>query len=434
MDNLPPFVPEPDSPSQTEIVPSVLISTCQGWSEFAKWYWRLIGNQYRSPPELRRLALTIGNERETPMNRLLAAARWISREIGRREWEFGPYAFRPLSARSILSRMSADGKDRALLLSLWAWEYGLEAWPVLTRLRSRRYQPGGSADLSFPLLNNFNHSLAAIAGEDGRLSFLDASNPNRPPEMLPGQLSGSLAVIIRPDGGEIVEFPDIGSAACLWEEEADLIVDEDGSVLWEEEAAGTGAAAEILRARFAAPDSRTPAWETFLAAQCAPPTAAWTDFAESPQPSAPAVFSGRVRLGRLAVKRDGRALLRIPPLPGVISAGRGGFAFPLSLDAITMLGIRSQDLVLPHGFSITRRIRVRYPDDWRLLNPLSPFRRDYPFGTLSLVTNGSPGVLQIEFSVAVPLHRLAAGDFPAFREMASFCKRWMEPVLVWETP
>ncbi|MDR2390381.1 MAG: hypothetical protein LBE84_01680, partial [Planctomycetota bacterium] len=204
--------------------------------------------------------------------------------------------------------------------------------------------------------------------------------------------------------------------------------------LWEEDATGTGAAAEMLRARFAAPDSRTSAWESFLAAQCAHPTAAWTDFTENPQFPASASFAGRSRLRRLAVKRDGRTILRIPPFPGTASADRGSFPFPLSLDEMAVPGIRNQDLVMPYGFAIKRRIRVRYPEDWRLLNPVSPFRREYPFGILSLAANGPAGVLHIEFSVEIPRHRLAVGDFSAFREMAALCKRWIEPILVWETP
>ncbi|MDR1521073.1 MAG: hypothetical protein LBU23_13170, partial [Planctomycetota bacterium] len=354
--------------------------------------------------------------------------------IGRRDWEFGPWAFRPMSARSILSRRSADGKDRALLLCLLAGEYGLEAWPVLARLRDRRLPPDEASSLALPLLDHFNHSLVMVGTEDGKPLLLDASNPYRPPAVMPSQLSGSFGMVIFPDSARPVEIPDLGAAACLWEEKADVTVDEDGGVLWEEEIVASGAAAEALRFNFQNPDTRDHAWESFLSSRAGVPGAVWSEFSEDPRTPASASFSGRARLGRLASLLDGRAILKTPPLPGFGAPGSGGPSFPLSLDDMAIRGLRRHDLSLPYGFRITRDIRVRYPDGWRLVNPAPSFRREYAFGSVSLSSESSPGVLAVKFDVNNPSRLLAAGDFPDFREMAALAKRWLNPILAWETP
>ncbi len=434
MNDLPAFVSEPDSPGREEVTPCVQISSFADWDEFARWYWRLIGAQYHSPPELRLLAERIAGEDTIPLVKLDRAAEWVAANIGHREWEYGPYAFRPINARSILSRLSADGKDRTLFLCLLAREYGLEAWPVLARQRDRRFSPSGTGDLSLPLLDHFNHSLVMVETGYGGQIFLDASNPYRPPGVMPSQLSGSPGVVVMPEGAEKIIIPDVGSAACVWEESADLVVDEDGSGLWEEEVKGTGTAAEALRLRFKLPDTRTDAWSAFLAVQRGVPGAAWSDFREDPEAPASAFFKGRARIRDMAMVEGDRVLLDVPPLPGLSSQPGGDFAFPLSLDEMAAQGVREQDLELPHGFKISRRVRIRYPDDWRLANPCQPFSLAYGFGTLSLSCESGPGSLILQFDMEVPGHRLAAADYPAFREMAAQARRWLRPLLVWEKP
>ncbi|MCC8179720.1 MAG: DUF3857 domain-containing protein, partial [Planctomycetes bacterium] len=432
MTDLPAFVPEPHSPGQHALMPCVQMSSFGEWDEFARWYWRFFGGQYHTPPELRRLAHLVGRGDSLPLNKLDRAAEWISKNLGHREWEFGPYAFRPINARTILSRLTADGKDRTLLLCLLAREYGLQAWPVLARLRDSRYAATGSDDLALPLLENFNHSLVMVKTRLGGDIFLDASNPYRPPGVMPSQLFGSPGMAIMPDAAERVLIPDGGSAGGRWDEWSQLVVDEDGSVLWEQRIDGSGTAAETLRARFRDADARNDVWTGFLASIGATPSATATSFGEDSSTPASASFSGRARLRRYAAVDDERVVAALPPLPGTVTQATGRQAFPLSLYDFVRQGNRRQDLVLPYGFRLARRISVSYPEEWTLVNQPARFEREEPFGKISLAVESGPGALVLDFVIEVPNYLIKADNFDAFRTMTAQAEQWLRPVLAWE--
>jgi Uncharacterized protein conserved in bacteria containing a divergent form of TPR repeats len=435
MNGLPAFSPEPDSPGQHQLMPCVQMSSFNDWDEFARWYWRLIGGQYHTPPELRELAERLGAGTDIPMVKLDRAAEWMAQNMGHREWSYGPYAFRPINARSILSRLAADGKDRTLFLCLLAREYGLEAWPVLARMRNRRFAPSGSDDLGLPLLDHFNHSLVLVESRQGGDVLMDASNPYRPPGIMPSQLFGVNGMEITASGADPIVIPDNGEDGCRWEETAELEIDPDGSIIWEESIESSGTAAEALRRRFRDPDTRLDAWTTYLTSIGGTPTAVHGDFSENPAAPMSAFFSGRARLRNWAMVENDRVVLHVPELPGAVSGAAGRPAYPLSLEGLASVGIREQDLVLPYGFRVVRRLGISYPEEWKLLNPAMPFAYDYPFGTIRLEAEAdTPGKLNIRFTIEIPGHRVAASDFPAFREASARAARWLKPLLVWEKP
>lgn len=433
MSNLPAFTPEPGSPGQNQLMPCIQISSFRNWDEFSRWYWRLFGGQYHTPPELRRLARYVAGEASAPMDKLDLAAAWISRNLAHREWEYGPYAFRPINARTVLSRLAADGKDRALLLTLLAREYDLAAWPVLARMRDDKYAPIGSENLSLPLLEHFNHSLVRVDTGLGGDVYLDASNPYRPPGVMPSQLFGSPGVAVGPESGRVVVIPDGGVSACVWEDTATMVVDEDGSVLWEQKVRGTGTAAETLRMRFRREEGRDDVWMRFLTSLGATPSTAAAQFDELPQAPAEAEFSGRARLRRLAMMNDNRAVLTVPPFPGALAPG-GDFAYPLSFRDYARYGLREQDLLLPHGFRLARSLRISYPSEWRLANPPESFVEERGFGRVELRVSSSPGAMTLEFEATLPGHRIRAGDYDDFRLLTARMQRWLRPLLIWEMP
>lgn len=434
MSNLPAFISEPFSPGIFELTPCVQVSAFGNWDDFARWYWRLIGVQYHAPPELRNLAAHMDQGERVPMAKLDRAATWISMNIGYRPWEYGLYAFRPINARSVLSRLSADSKDRTLLICLLAKEYGLDGWPVLARMRNQSFVPVAAEGPSLPLLDHFNYSLALVHSALGGDVFMDASNPYRPPAVMPSQLFGSPGLVVTPNGARRISIPDGGVAACDWREEAELVVDEDGSVLWEEKVSGVGIAAEMLRRRFRDTGADSEAWYEFLVSQGGNPSAISDQFGAEASIPAAADWEGRARLRSFATVDNNRVIMQIPSLPGARSTMGERLAFPLDLTEYARQGERQQDLLLPHGFRISRRISVRYPPEWRLLNPEETQQRKFEFGNLTIHGDQSEGSMEMEFTVEVPGHRIAAGDFPAFREMAAMVVRWIRPELVWEKP
>lgn len=434
MSNLPAFLSEPYSPGVYELTPCVQVSAFGDWDEFARWYWRLIGVQYHSPPELRNMAERMGRNEKVPMAKLDRAATWIAQNIGYRPWEYGPYAFRPINARSVLSRLSADGKDRTLLICLLAREYGLKGWPVLARMRNQSFAPVAMDGASLPLLDHFNYSLAMVHSAMGGDVFMDASNPYRPPAVMPSQLFGSPGLVVTPTGAKSITIPDGGVAACNWTETAELVIDEDGSILWEQNVSGVGTAAEMLRKRFRDTGTDSEAWYEFLVSQGGNPSAIFDRFeVDASRPSA-ADWQGRARLRQFATMEENRVIMQIPALPGAKSPVEERYAYPLDLEDYACQGERQQVMLLPYGFRIARHISVRFPSGWRLVNPIRSTTRKFSFGTVSMDTVLGTGSLELDFVVEVPGFRIAAGDFYGFREMAALVAKWIRPELVWEKP
>ncbi|MDR0362783.1 MAG: DUF3857 domain-containing protein [Planctomycetota bacterium] len=434
LEDVPGFVREPDAPAQEEAAPTVRISSFADWDEFARWYWRLIGAQYHTPPELRLLAARAGGVEPFPMSRLDRASEWIADNLGVRDWEFGLYAFRPIGARAILSRRSADAKDRTLLLCLLADAYGLRAWPVLARSVDPESGRTGVDRLDLPLLDHFSHSLAAVETEAGGDVLLDASSPYRPPGVAPAALFGTNAVKVTPSGGELVIIPDSGILGCEWSEESEATVDEDGGVLWEQKVRGAGTAAEALRARFRDEATREGAWAGFLDGLGALSSASACDFADGDPSPAHALFSGRARIRRLSRSAGMRLTMNLPPPPGRIPADGGQYEYPLSLGKYARLGEREQPLLLPSVFSLARRIGVSYPPEWRLENPPGSMEAEFPFGKIALSVSMSPGRLQCDLSVVLTEKVVSPGDYASFRRVAAFVERWRRPFLSWEKP
>jgi hypothetical protein len=264
--------------------------------------------------------------------------------------------------------------------------------------------------------------------------YLDAANPFRPVGVIPSRLFGAAGMAISPGGAHRAILPDGGVSACEWSETAELIVDEDGSVIWQEEVAGVGTAAEMLRRHFRSRDDAPAAWNDFLVSIGGDPSVAEGEFHDGDILPSRADWHGRARLRRHAAMQDERVILAVPALPAPLSSSRGRGTFPLGLEEYARMGERDQDLVLPHGFRIARRIAVTHPGGWRLVNPARSFRKAYPFGSLSLAYSRNADGVEMDFVVEVPGHMIKAADFPAFREMAALASRWIRPELVWEKP
>ncbi|MDR3210670.1 MAG: DUF3858 domain-containing protein [Planctomycetota bacterium] len=436
MQDLPAYVDEPYGPGRYSRMPYIQVSSLRDWNEFSRWYWRLINTQYHTPPELRFLVrrLAGGRENASPLTQLDRAAAWVAENLSHRNWEFGAYAFRPLSVRAILSRRAADTKDRTLLLCLLAHEYQFSATPVLTRSwESRGGVPELEAD-SLPLLDYFNYSLAAVDTGEGGEVFFDPSSPNRPPAVMPAALFAAPAIRLDPEGATLIRIPDAGVEGCVWEEVAEAVVDPMGNLVWEETLRGQGTAAEALRQKFGRTENPVAAWETFLDSEGGLARAASAELAENPASPASVTFTGRSELVDFANHGQGRMLLPLPPLPGRVDRQRMRREFPLSLGYLAAYAERQENLSLPQAFRLERRIGVNYPPDWHLVNPPQEREEDYPFGKLRVKVALSSGRVDLDYRLEVTNREIAPGDFPDFRRLAALAERWTRPLLLWETP
>lgn len=422
MSNLPACADEPLAASQDVANPCVQVSSFADWDEFARWYWRLMGSQYYAPPELSRLAARIAGDAELPLDKLDRAAQWVARAISPRQWAAGMYAYRPLNVRSVLSRRAADSKDRALLLCLLAREYGLEAWPVFTRSRDGVF--GGADDIALPILDHFNYCTVLVAAQGGDV-FLDAGNIWRNPGVPSSRTQGETGIVLRDGSAQKIVIPDDGALAASWEEQGELVLEANGSASWAVRVFGAGAAAEELRRRFGSDDSREERWQQQLAVQYSLPQSAGAEFSDDPAHPARAVFAARTALPEAAVLGNDRVMAAVPHA----FAADGP---PAVLWGLARAGLRSRDIVLPHGFRMARTLDISWPAGWRLVTMPQPLERAYPFGNAVLRVQPRPGGMVLAYELQIPGHRIAAKDFDAVREFAALAQSWLALNLVWE--
>jgi hypothetical protein len=178
----------------------------RSWDEVAHWF------EQRSRPARAPLAGDLYPR--GPGDPASEAASWVQRSVRYVALEVGEGGYVPRSPSLVARRRFGDCKDKAFLLLALLARCGREALPVLTRPRS-----AGRIDPDFPTPVAFNHLVVAVripssTGlpaevrlRDGPAMIFDPTEESTPFGQLPGELQGGRGLVVRADGGELVEFP-----------------------------------------------------------------------------------------------------------------------------------------------------------------------------------------------------------------------------------
>lgn len=175
--------------------------TLYSWEGFGTWLYELWSGRQQLPPDLERkvdaIAAEASSERE--LTRRLYAfmqerTRYISVQLGIGGWQ-------PFTAAHVHDRGYGDCK--ALTNYLWAMlqHAGIEAYPATIYLD--RNPPPLLDD--FPS-NQFNHVVLAVPTEQDTL-WLEATSQTMPFAHVHSSIEDRMALLIKPDGGELVKLP-----------------------------------------------------------------------------------------------------------------------------------------------------------------------------------------------------------------------------------
>lgn len=183
---VPALVVESNTPGWYDPYPWVQWSEYKDWESVARWAQPL----YRVPPrlsaglqaEVERIATTANSPRE----RLLAALRFVQREIRYLGVEIGAGSHAPSAPQLVLERRFGDCKDKTLLTVTLLRALGIEARPALVHTATQR----GIYELH-PTPNAFNHVLV-VARLDGREYWIDPTRSSQ---------KGDLASLYQPNYG-----------------------------------------------------------------------------------------------------------------------------------------------------------------------------------------------------------------------------------------
>ncbi|MGH9317005.1 MAG: hypothetical protein ACRD1P_07860, partial [Thermoanaerobaculia bacterium] len=212
-------VPKEDSsPSEADLTASFEIAILppagkfpelvfRNWNDVAAWFYRKsLPARREAPAELVAAATSTDPLRDAP--------RWVQDKVRYVAVEVGEGGYVPREPALVAKRLYGDCKDKSFLLMSLLTQRGIEVFPVLTRPRDH-----GRIDPDFPSPVAFNHAIVAVRVSgptglpaevrlrDGVAVLFDPTDAWTPYGQLPAGLQGARGLLVRPDGGELVEFP-----------------------------------------------------------------------------------------------------------------------------------------------------------------------------------------------------------------------------------
>jgi Domain of Unknown Function with PDB structure (DUF3857)/Transglutaminase-like superfamily len=207
------FVPAGGAPGKTFV----------SWRDMGLWYTELARGRRDSSPEMKQKVAALTASANTPVEKMRALARFVQRDIRYVAIELGIGGYQPHPAVDVFTHRYGDCKDKATLMAAMLKEIGIESYYVV--INSER----GAVTQEMPAhMGGFDHAILAIqlpAGTDdaslvavmqhaklGRLLFFDPTSELTAFGELSGPLQANYGLLVTPEGGELVELPQLATS------------------------------------------------------------------------------------------------------------------------------------------------------------------------------------------------------------------------------
>jgi len=280
--------PEPRMPALGGVVGRMFVAlipphaqgqTIQSWNELGVWYLGLTAGRRNLSPELKQKVAELTASATTLLAKMQALAAFAQDDIRYVGIELGIGGYQPHTAADVFSHRFGDCKDKVTLLSAMLADIGVPSYYVL--INTQR----GAVTANTPPNTYFNHAVLAVGlpadlnevsleatqqhPKLGKLLFFDPTNALTPFGSLSGGLQGNFGLLVTPDGGELLQLPQLSVASNGIARTAALSLDERGTLRGEvhEVRVGQRAAEQRAMLRGAKADSdQIKPLETLLAA------------------------------------------------------------------------------------------------------------------------------------------------------------------------
>ena len=190
------------------------------WSEMGTWYAGLVQGRRDPSPEMKQKVAELTAQAKTPMEKMLALSEFMQKDIRYVEIALGIGGQQPHPARDVFSNRYGDCKDKVTLLSAMLKEVGIDSYYVVIHT-----ERGGVTPATPPHVGAFDHMIIAIRLPDdvsdvrlratiqdpklGKLLIFDPTDEITPFGALRGDLQSSYGLLVMPDGGELVQMPEL---------------------------------------------------------------------------------------------------------------------------------------------------------------------------------------------------------------------------------
>ena len=429
---LPAVFPEPGMPGYSEVAHYLHVSTYRNWDEVNRFYWRLVKDQLRPTAEIRetaqhlaepilqraapaarpalaRASLPTGGgpgepsfpppaDRETRVALVRAAYDFVVTQTRYVGLEFGIHGYKPYRVDQILSRRFGDCKDKASLLHALLEAMGIDSRLVLLRMRRLGRLPELPASLAV-----FNHAILYVPELD---LWLDGTASYSGSRDLPAQDRGATVLVVNPDGpAHFGTIPEAHPDDNRLEADLTLSLEKDGSASVNGSWHVSGIEAPSYRHSYGVEGGRRSTLEESMGRLF--PGARVESVSTSDLSRIEDDVEIRFGMSVPKVAQEDGTGLRFPPFG----------AAPGYVEAYASLSARRNDLDL--GAPRNTRFRFTYtlPPGWRVLDKPEPTRAEGKVGEFEVRYREENGALVAEGHVVVAAGRVAAADYPAFREL-----------------
>jgi hypothetical protein len=192
------------------------------WKAMGKWESGLANGRREASPEIKKKTAEITANAPTTLAKMRALAQFMQKDIRYVGIQLGIGGWQPHPAPEIFLHKYGDCKDKATLLSTMLGEIGVQSYYVAINTQRGTITP------ATPATRWFDHVILAIHLPDelndpslhmiiphaklGRLLIFDPTDEFTPFGHLRGDLQENYALLVTPDGGELIKLPQLPAA------------------------------------------------------------------------------------------------------------------------------------------------------------------------------------------------------------------------------
>jgi hypothetical protein len=219
--------PEYDMPPREGVAGQMIVSLIppggsqskgfENWMDMGRWEDGLAQGRRDASQEIKQKVAELTGSKATQLEKMRALAQFAQRDVRYVAIQLGIGGWQPHPASDIFVHRYGDCKDKATILSTMLKEIGVTSYYVSVNTER------GTVTPATPATRWFNHEILAIKLPDGledtslvavlahpklgRLLIFDPTDDMTPIGQLRGALQANYALLVTPEGGELVELP-----------------------------------------------------------------------------------------------------------------------------------------------------------------------------------------------------------------------------------
>ncbi len=199
--NVPRMFEEPAMPPGSMVLQRIMVSTLPDWATVSKWYWDLSKPHLdATTPEMKKTNDILTAKAKTDMDKITAIFYYVSKNIrymGLTPEKDRP-GFEPHDVKLTFEKNYGVCRDKAALLVAMLREAGLNAYPVLINVGTKR-----DAEVPDP---GFNHAIVGVELEKENYILMDPTDENTR-DLLPATDRNQSYLVCRPEGDTLRTSP-----------------------------------------------------------------------------------------------------------------------------------------------------------------------------------------------------------------------------------